>query len=648
MECIKKLNNNQLIELFKTKRVKEIIINEFSKDDWMNLLEKDKSGNLLITLLNEEWCKIMSECNNIKERMWYFFTQSKAHNTLIRKDYFCRFLLDNYKKIELYHILNYQYFSDYVINNNDWKDNPWIIFSFHDEKQLQILKNKNIQIDFIKENLIKFTHENDWNKALQWILNNKIDNIEYNTAIKDFEYLIGYKIRLPKHLITPGLIKKLFDSRNIFEIRLLINKFSINNDETLFNKILHEREKKQLNGINIINWFIPKYIPLIKIFEEYKSDQINNDEFYDKIHDFFEEIAKYSKIDHKFRQLILNEAGELSPDKNIIYEIIKKQNDIELTDIMIDYHFNDISYNVFLDIKQLLNFQLRNGITIPIEHIKIYKNILNLDNLSDINKRKLHNLLQKENVVEMFYDDYVNSRDRMYQEISDSILNKEKLENFTDKDLSEKCWLNVYKFDWQEFFGLVRKSEYTNAKEKTTWSSFSLVWTDCIWVWHEPDSKTFLYEWLDPHQIIHVYPRDSFTTVDFQRWINETSSYKHILKSPSELLKETENYNELFILRKWENETNWYENIWELRPIALYCYDEITPKDIEVAKKENVGIMLIKTESYKKEKSKDLNIFRDTNNEYIHNKYDIKRAIENRDKVSSFNEIDEIYINKNS
>jgi hypothetical protein len=110
----------------------------------------------------------------------------------------------------------------------------------------------------------------------------------------------------------------------------------------------------------------------------------------------------------------------------------------ELSDIIIDYHFNDISYNIFLDIKELLNFQVSNGITIPIEHLKIYKDILDIDMLPTKEKIKLHKELKNKKVIEMFYNDYSSCRDRMYQEIADSILDKEKLEQFKDNELSEQ------------------------------------------------------------------------------------------------------------------------------------------------------------------------------------------------------------------
>jgi hypothetical protein len=72
---------------------------------------------------------------------------------------------------------------------------------------------------------------------------------------------------------------------------------------------------------------------------------------------------------------------EVFPIKSDIEQIIDYFNSTELSDIIIDYHFNDVSYNVFLDIKELLNFQISNGITIPVDHLKIYRDILDIDML---------------------------------------------------------------------------------------------------------------------------------------------------------------------------------------------------------------------------------------------------------------------------
>lgn len=628
-------SESELIILFKIKKVKEIIINEFSKQEFHDLLRKDKSGNLLIALLDEEGCKIMSKCKKIGERMSYFFARSPAQNQLRKCDYFSKLILNCRETIYMdqKEFDKYCYDYDYISKNINFENNYEFIFKFWEKKQLELVQLLDFPNERLKYNILRFQKE-----SVERLLNKKIQNIDY-ISNEDFECLVLKGVKIPKHLITPHLVNKLLNSKTLFENRVLIDDFSKNNDTDPFSKALKEKERNVLNSINMQNGLIWKYNVLLKEIKHLEFNKNNEREFRSIIQNFNNNLPRGSKLDWELIELL----KKTFPDEENIIKIIKDQNNIELSDIIIDYHFNDISYNIFLDIKELLNFQLDNGITIPIEHLKIYRDILNLDNLTVQEKIDLHNNLKNKNVSEMFYDDYTNSRDKMYQEISDSILNKEKIEQYKNKSLSKICWVNIYEFNWQEFFGLVRCSEYTNAKPETVWSSFSLVWTDCIWTINNPESDTFIYEWLKPEQIIHVYPSDSYTYTFY--WIHsdlKPSDKVRILKSPSDLLKATKNYNELLILRKWLNESNSYENIWELKPIALYCYDNITPLDIEVAKKENVGIMLIKTEAYKKDKSTAMRYGIDPNYEYIYKESNFKEAIKNRKERTSFVKINEL------
>ena len=66
-----------------------------------------------------------------------------------------------------------------------------------------------------------------------------------------------------------------------------------------------------------------------------------------------------------------------------------------------------------------------------------------------------------------------------------------------------------------------------------------------------------------------------------------------------ELIKNSVEYNEVLILERGTKTTDMDKYIPELKKIALYCYDQIEQEDIEEAKDNNVGIMLINTDKYK-------------------------------------------------
>ena len=69
---------------------------------------------------------------------------------------------------------------------------------------------------------------------------------------------------------------------------------------------------------------------------------------------------------------------------------------------------------------------------------------------------------------------------------------------------------------------------------------------------------------------------------------------------PDELLYNKRTYNEVLILEQGSMQTDIDSRIPKLKRIALYCVDQITAKDVEIAKIHDVGIMLINSKKYNK------------------------------------------------
>ena len=71
---------------------------------------------------------------------------------------------------------------------------------------------------------------------------------------------------------------------------------------------------------------------------------------------------------------------------------------------------------------------------------------------------------------------------------------------------------------------------------------------------------------------------------------------------PDELLKESGgSYNELLILERGEKNTPIDSSIPELKRIAMFCRDNISPELALKAKKEKSPIILVNSSKYKKE-----------------------------------------------
>ena len=70
---------------------------------------------------------------------------------------------------------------------------------------------------------------------------------------------------------------------------------------------------------------------------------------------------------------------------------------------------------------------------------------------------------------------------------------------------------------------------------------------------------------------------------------------------PEQLLslsKTYNSYNEILLLEKGKTSTDIDKSIDKLKRVALYCVDEIRQQDIESAKRNGTGIVLVKSSDY--------------------------------------------------
>ena len=70
---------------------------------------------------------------------------------------------------------------------------------------------------------------------------------------------------------------------------------------------------------------------------------------------------------------------------------------------------------------------------------------------------------------------------------------------------------------------------------------------------------------------------------------------------PEQLLslsKTYNSYNEILLLEKGKTPTDIDKSIDKLKRVALYCVDEIRKQDIESAKRNGTGIVLVKSSDY--------------------------------------------------
>ena len=306
-----------------------------------------------------------------------------------------------------------------------------------------------------------------------------------------------------------------------------------------------------------------------------------------------------------------------SNNKDELLDFLKKESNVMLGNLIIDFHFKDHPLNVKKDINELVSFEKSGGNTLSKEDLALYEQILNIDNLSYSEKVNLHQTLSQINMIEKFYDDIRNAKNKMYDNINDAILKKGNIGKYKNDELSNKYGVNVYTLEGEPFYALVKsvgtlKGEILDEiklHSRKDGGSFSIDSGYKLNTFSKPNYiYNLAYDGFTKEQVVHAYTEDSYSNYD--RNNEDTTSKINKIMMPYEFVTASPSYNELVISQVNEKKTTQMDDkIPMIKPFAIYCYDEIYANDIESAKRLGLDIILVNTKKYNvniQKKDKDL------------------------------------------
>ena len=591
---------------------KRKIINS-SKGEFINFLNNDYNGEI-INLLDDEGVDYLKEYIDIEGRITYILSWSKYANSLFNNQRFLDLFLST-------DISNYyatlsmldERTCNLIVNrcielNKDMKFISELISYFNKDYQLKFIDKYDYPNDLIYEMLKR--RPNIVGKKILEKYN--IDLLSHNISIKNlvdagkslaFDEMAkrngdsyvssGVEIFfLSSDLLNMDVAQKLWNELNVYEYRFLINDANYCGDPTNLNNYAKTKEEEF-----ILNKEYPEsYKNIFNMINKLSNLDSSSNEYHDIFRNLIRQIQIFPNEYTNLRELIFN--GEFDEVINLITKSLEEKK----SDYIIDYHFEENYYNVMYDLRELLEFYYAGNIDIPEDRLYLYQQILNIDMLSSQEKIELHNELKQYNMMEIFYDDMSFARKQVRKAIKDYSMVKEELVKFKDEELSNEYGVDVYNIEDNPFFAIVKSN--INAEDNLlVGHSYSLVGNGCISVFGTPKySDTYVYDSsdLNPEQIVHVFPRDSFTMYRPFSFTDQATNRVEQLMMPDELLYNKRTYNEILILERGKKETDIDSRIPKLKRIALYCVDQITAKDVETAKIHNIGIMLINSKKYNK------------------------------------------------
>ena len=627
---------------------KREIINS-NKQDFLDFLYNDLSGEIL-NLLDDEGVEYLKKYSDITDRITYILNYSNYVDFLFNNQKFLDlFLSTDISKYyaSLKNLNNKTY--DLIVNrclelNKDVNLIGQLISYFNKDYQLKFIDKYDYPNDLIYE-MLKRNPKIFGKKILEKY---NIDLTSHNISIKglidagkslSFEDMAkrngdsfvssgGEIFLLSSDLLNTEVAQKLWNELNVYEYRFLINDANYCGDPTNLNNYAKTKEEEF-----ILNTDYPKiYQNIFNMINKLSNLDSSSNEYRDIFRNLIRQIQIFPNEYTNLRELIFN--GEFAETINLI----TKSLDEKKSDYIIDYHFEENYYNVMYDLKELLEFYYAGNIDIPEDRLYLYQQIVNIDMLSSQEKIELHNELKQYNMMEIFYDDMSFARKQVRKAIKDYSMVKEELVKFKDEELSNEYGVDVYNIEDNPFFAIV-KSNINREDNLPVGHSYSLVGNGCISVFGTPEyNDTYVYDSsdLNPEQIVHVFPRDSFTMYKPFSFTSNATDRVEQLMMPDELLYNKRTYNEILILERGKKETDIDSRIPKLKRIALYCVDQITAKDVETAKIHNIGIMLINSKKYNKGIEMPSSIYRhlgnDDFNTYMSNgdSYEIEEHKKNR------------------
>lgn len=610
------------------KSVTKIKIINSNKQDFLDFLDNDYNGKIL-NLLDDEGVELLKKNSYIEDRITYILNYSNYVDLLFNNQKFLDlFLSTDISKyyVSLKNLNNKTY--DLIVNrclelNKDINLTGQLISYFNKDYRLKFIDKYDYPNDLIYE-MLKRNPKILGKKILEKY---NIDLLSHNIPVgglvaagkslsfedmtkrKGYSYVnsSGEVFYLSSDLLNMDVAKKLWNELNVYEYRFLINDANYCGDPTNLNNYAKTKEEEF-----ILNTDYPKiYQNIFDMIKKLSNLDSSSNEYRDIFRNLIRQIQIFPNEYTNLRMLIFN--GEFDE----VINLITKSLDEKKSDYIIDYHFEENYYNVMYDLRELLEFYYAGNIDIPEDRLYLYQKIVNIDMLSSQEKIELHNELKQYNMMEFFYDDMTFARKKVREALKDYAMVKDELVKFKDEELSNEYGVDVYNINDNPFFAIV-KSGIRFEDSLPVGHSYSLVGNGCISVFGSlKNSNTYVYDAsdLNPEQIVHIFPEDSYTLYQPFSFTEKATDRVEQLMMPDELLYNKRTYNEVLILEQGSMQTDIDSRIPRLKRIALYCVDQITAKDVETAKIQGIGIMLINSKKYNKGIEMPSSIYRHLGND---------------------------------
>ena len=251
---------------------------------------------------------------------------------------------------------------------------------FSGEYKLKVIERKILNVDLIV-NILNKTHKpkivqkilNTYNIDL---LNRKLNVISLfekgkKAFLKNSIDKTNELITIQPNLITKELAERLWNECDIFKLRKVLNDAQYVTSIDVLNEYIKSQEEKIINESRDKTLTYP-YNEIYKSYINYKEEP--TEEIRIKLDSLYKQHnIKKSDIEININSL----TDEINNNTSIeIFNNLKILSDRNISNYIIDYHFEENYHNVILDINELLQYCYDGNITLSKDKIELYEKIV--------------------------------------------------------------------------------------------------------------------------------------------------------------------------------------------------------------------------------------------------------------------------------
>ena len=590
-------------EVLGDSRIKNKFIFNENKYELIWLVQSAPDDGLLV-FFDEEGISLLKASDNLIDKMNAILTCGKEYvNTLLTKDSFCAIIVDNYRALDVFlsslmttGSIN---FAKYIKDNKPELLNNTIL-SFSSSAQKEVIKELDLPVSIKREILPSLSK-----KAIEYILDEDVGTIH----LVDYRFIVLYHMicsgcEIPQsHLMEKEFLDKITTISSVKDYRFFINALGKNNDVDLLEQKRREYYETEIKSYNpttkMLKRYYDFYLELCQMMEEEKfCDELITKKFFN----FYGTSIDEWNILTKVNELLSNK------DKQGLEQFLINESNFQLSNMIIDYHFKEVPYNFFVDVKQLLHFQEGKDRTISDEYLKMYQQLINVDNLGYDEKLSLHQRLSQDNFEEIHYDVFRETKDKIASLIKQKMLTFDSVKKFQNSELSDKLGVPIYILDGDEFYAFVKatainKNQLLDPRYMVSTvdgGSYSLDGSKKLKTYIDPRTVyNLIFGDFPESQIVHMYTVDSYSKYS-RTYGGSATPRVYELYGPEEFVEKSLDYNEIVLaqknVRRRDDELN--ESLDLPKLMGIYCYDEISENDVLSARELGIGIVLVKTNCY--------------------------------------------------